>query len=373
MSLKKEIVSRPLGGAISLTDNESSKEIPPAKVLDEDEFVNRMERIIERDFFPDLPKLRAQRETELFLDTRDPAPQQHCEDGSLDTFLYSNTSEDNESFNKIMDKTRERHRRRYAWVFDSETKQLQLAAQPASEVSRRAGAPDPWGYRVHNLLMYYPEGTSPSTIGVREGEGRSVSHVNTRVPREILLKHAERPWKESAPPVVTAEAEAPVGDAGGAYTYLATPVIAPGVDASPLMTWGNIASTPVRLDADAVVTATPGPAFRMPDVSRREQIGIALSERASQRHRVRRTGGATPNIARFESPRNSPFGSGGRSRMTPAAVQMSPAARRLVGMAASGVGKKSDVDVSLRASYGGSTPSASVSAAGTPASHAGRA
>ena len=38
------------------------------KVLDEDEFVERAEKIIERDFFPELEKLKAQNE---FLEAKD--------------------------------------------------------------------------------------------------------------------------------------------------------------------------------------------------------------------------------------------------------------------------------------------------------------
>jgi hypothetical protein len=60
------------------------------------------------------------------------------------------------------------------------------------------------------------------------------------------------------------DAEPPDSKIGGIQTHkneLAlvqmTPQIAPGIDASPLMTWGDIESTPMILDA----RATPGTIF----------------------------------------------------------------------------------------------------------------
>ena len=52
-----------------------------------------------------------------------------------------------------------------------------------------------------------------------------------------------------------------------------------GVDMSPLMTWGSIEDTPLKVDD---VMATPGPQFKLPKISRREEIGLKLSEKASK-------------------------------------------------------------------------------------------
>jgi len=48
---------------------------------------------------------------------------------------------------------------------------------------------------------------------------------------------------------------------------------------SPLMTWGSIEDTPLKVDE---VMATPGPQFKLPKISRREEIGMKLSEKASK-------------------------------------------------------------------------------------------
>ncbi|KAF5838600.1 hypothetical protein DUNSADRAFT_2509 [Dunaliella salina] len=42
------------------------------QVLDEDEYVAQIEAIVERDYFPDIPKLRSQLEWEQAVNTGDP-------------------------------------------------------------------------------------------------------------------------------------------------------------------------------------------------------------------------------------------------------------------------------------------------------------
>ena len=49
------------------------------------------------------------------------------------------------------------------------------------------------------------------------------------------------------------------------YAYCATPQIEPGVSASPLMTWGEVESTPQRLESNTP-SRHAGPAFKIPQV-----------------------------------------------------------------------------------------------------------
>lgn len=52
------------------------------------------------------------------------------------------------------------------------------------------------------------------------------------------------------------------------------------------MTWGTIDGTPFRLDAgDTPRPNTPGNTFKMPEPKKREQIGLALAEKVSRKHR----------------------------------------------------------------------------------------
>ena len=132
------------------------------KVLDEDEYVSKIEAIIQRDFFPDLKKLKIQAAYMEAMETNDvvklreiyekysvgprvsssqrghatPAtfetPIRDFDDNmsihsasssssrkskkemeekeSLDEFLFKNTSEDNESFEEMIDEAKRKHR-----------------------------------------------------------------------------------------------------------------------------------------------------------------------------------------------------------------------------------------------------------------------
>jgi len=157
------------------------------KVMDEDEYVAKVEKIIERDFFPELEKLKAQSE---YIDARDrndletmsrleekysgvrpdtgrlasPAtfdtpvdapresdPRRPGESGdatekekeddgkteeekkeekiTLDKFMANHTSEDNESYLELQEESEIKHRVKNAWMYKDEALYLEMKAQ----------------------------------------------------------------------------------------------------------------------------------------------------------------------------------------------------------------------------------------------------
>merc|ERR1719232_2543509 len=155
--------------------------------MDEDEYVAKVEKIIERDFFPELDKLKAQSE---YIDARDrndletmsrleekysgvrpdtgrrlaspatfdtpvDAPRESDprrpegtedtaekdkEDGgktedkeeekiTLDRFMANHTSEDNESFIELQEESEKKHRIKNAWMYKDEALYLEMKAQ----------------------------------------------------------------------------------------------------------------------------------------------------------------------------------------------------------------------------------------------------
>ena len=58
-----------------------------------------------------------------------------------------------------------------------------------------------------------------------------------------------------------------------------------GVDASPLMTWGNVEGTPVRIDSDYI---PPGPSFKIPKIPMREKVAVKLADQVAKASRDRR-------------------------------------------------------------------------------------
>uniref|UniRef100_A0A6I8PJQ9 Ess-2 splicing factor homolog n=1 Tax=Ornithorhynchus anatinus TaxID=9258 RepID=A0A6I8PJQ9_ORNAN len=212
-----------------------------------------LQKIIQRDFFPDMEKLQAQREyleaeesgdlekmrqlaiklgSSLGKPVRDtplpyvtPAtfetPEVHAGPGaapslgrprasaraaeegkagekegskdtlpSLDAFLARHTSEDNASFEQIMEVAKEKEKSRHSWLYDAEAELAQRSQQnlavPSAEQqaleSSQAGV-EAWAYKAKNTLMYYPAGV-PDEEEAQPKKPREVLHRNTRFLRD---------------------------------------------------------------------------------------------------------------------------------------------------------------------------------------------
>eukprot|EP00124_Ichthyophonus_hoferi_P002641 Ihof_evm1s189 gene=Ihof_evmTU1s189 len=117
----------------------------------------------------------------------------------------------------------------------------------------------------------------------------------------------------------------------GGYGFVATPSPSPGMDASPMMTWGSVEDTPFRLGADDVDISS-GPIFSLPAEDMRERLANSVLAEKEKSKREK----AKPKTPRTLTSQ-SVGGLGG----------LSPAARRL---ASTALGKKG-TDGGLRASY----------------------
>lgn len=199
-----------------------------------------MEKIIERDFFPDLEKLKAQNEyleavekndvvkirdmhqkysgrrptTERLaspatfetplVHRNDPNPTSETPNTqptikpvaeqttlSLDQYLNSHTSEDNESFGEMMLESERRHREKYAYLYNEESKcqeeRDRLLALPSvekqCELPEKRLDVDTWSYTNRNYIMYVPDGVSltPEELVEMRAKSRDVVHSNTRL------------------------------------------------------------------------------------------------------------------------------------------------------------------------------------------------
>lgn len=288
-----------------------------------------------------------------------------------------------------MDKQHERHQEKYGWV-ENKAKEASLMLIEASKKDEDGKylvcpckrhwynpfcllgnfpAVQTWNYTVRNQLMYVPDGALMPPPPPK-GPPKEIASQNTRInanpslssaalasadpakrtdrdavwsmmaanDRQILeMRKAER---ESGRVDLADLLGTPKGIAAspkvGGYGFVATPSPAPGVDMSPMTTWGRLDGTPLLLDpTDTPLDLTPGPNFKVPDTPRREELAMKLADKANQAQKARKAA-RTPIHAGA-----SPYGRG------PA---LSPAGRSLL---ASKTGQRKSVgaDMQLRASY----------------------
>lgn len=423
MCSKALVVAKPKGAL--------GPEKKKVSVLDEEEYTEGIEKIIEKDFFPDLSKMKAQseymeamekndlvklRELELRFSRRpntdksiysSPSTFETPEPGSrpetqkhptvtltennleniayddsgpklhLDSFLSRNTSEDNQSFGQILAESEKKHREKHGWLFENETNRtkeendrlaLPNIETQAAITDGQAGV-DTWKYKTRNALMYVPDGVDYSAselLELKKKKPRKVVHENTRFKENPwnALKNREAMKQAASDKAVMhsgkfghdgKELEVAMTPRVNGYGFVATPSPAPGVEDSPFMTWGEIEGTPFQLTNETPLVPSDAPAFKIPDVPKRDQLAFQLAEKASKQHRDKKEN-ALRLASRFASPGTS------KGSAIERISSLSPAAQRLLG---SKIAVRSGTDKALRASYSPS-PTRSQSGDKTP-------
>lgn len=440
-------VFKPNKGVALVRSTTDPSKVRKLKVLDEDAYTAEIGKIIERDFFPDVPKLRAQNE---YLDALEennltklkelqeryqhrgsvrsvlrsiqtpstfetpsvepcatPVPSEsgHApekqgagaasesreafEEGSvtsesggqqlsLDAFLHKHTSEDNASFEVMVAEAERRHREKHAWMYRDEGAEAAPldamlegpAAKPALTGSSPTGpeaveddgtskALVTWRYTNKNSLMYIPQGAALTAEELRErGPGRSIVHAHTRLEHSPFDESANRAALAQAADAQAKALEGKLGVDGrelqpgtgspkvAGFGFVATPSPAPGVNETPLLTWGEIEGTPFLLDgSDTPLPRNPGgPQFRIPEPRSRERLALSLADGAARRSAARKNAALDRARSSLLSPRMSPSPKSPLDQLG----TMSPAARHL---ASAKLGISKGMDRALRASY----------------------
>lgn len=253
----------------------------PKKVLDEDSYTEALSQIIARDFFPGLLETEIQQEYLDALESKDTAwissasrrlqhvmtPGRHVRpssaklmiDGgrtpttfegdtpassvaptvvtnkprlntnmSLSKFQATYTSEDNESFYKLVDKQNQKKADKYDWLWRGNKlpskqmiKQKEVSEKLAltqglvddgferkrlaiKDRDDRPARPDTWNAAPHNGLMFEPEGLEDGvvTVAQRAEEAsrmapRSIEYANTRMPQIHVPQRPPSPTMSS--------------------------------------------------------------------------------------------------------------------------------------------------------------------------------
>lgn len=231
---------------------------------------------------------------------------------SVDEFVSRYTSEDNDSFAELHAQDLAALRRRYWWVWDAERQEAARAGRVLEDGTQqrrrlegegtfaasahrdtRPNRPDGWTFRAENSLLFTPrleaardtcrvpepepgqaaltgvaepalltDGSSPASLRRRSlrrahsrpapapkevhGDRTRFSADQQRRAREVDLGIRDPAHQHGE----LAESGGGGGGGGaGSYGYVATPSPAPGRTGSPIMTWGEVAATPLLLDS----------------------------------------------------------------------------------------------------------------------------
>ncbi|XP_038056598.1 splicing factor ESS-2 homolog [Patiria miniata] len=441
---EKALRAHPSGDEDESTDSKERK--PAKKVLDEESYLEDLEKIIQRDFFPDVSKLKAQKEylearerndlvrmRELALkyagagqtrpDTATPAPyaeatpatfetpdvnprlqtpsnqgadapareslpRQQTEEKddakkdqsnsslTLDRYLAKHTSEDNAAFEEIMATSAEKHRQKHAWLYEAEKTHQQeqkdmLALEgPKSMKPIEGSSVTTWGYKTKNAVMYVPEGLeeTPEEQIFKKPKVQQVVHKNTHFQGNPFIVKAGQ--SSTLAKSAAAKASMKTGRVGhdgkeinssdtprvNGFSFVGTPSPVPGAyNESPMMTWGEISDTPLRLDgSETPVHNTRGPSFTIANVPRKERLTLSLVEEVSKKHRAKKQKALQRVTESLVSPSPRRLGTLGTAERL---RTLTPAAQKLVNKKLSGF----KTDKALRQSY---TPSPARTPAG---------
>lgn len=380
----------------------------PKKVIDEDSYTEALSQIIARDFFPGLLESETQQEYLDALDSKDPAwissasrrlqhvmtpgrrrarrgtslapgaqtPRSYAGDTpvsvvtaasttktsaedkadavdinmSLGAFQSKYTSEDNESFYKLLDKQNSKRAQKYAWLWtgnklpskmqlkqkEVETKLLETRSLADDGFKRdrlaikdkddRPAQVDTWKARPNNELMFTPDGIEDemeTRMQRAEAESRAaprgVDYANTRMPPPKVSDDGSVPSSPSLSAVRDAIAGRRVlSDANSTTAGSETPRVngyAFVDDEEP--EYASAAAPKIDLGPG---DATPNP-FVIKEQSRREALHHRMVDRISQSKRLSSQVGLTGKVEKTPVPKfpSSPRVTEG---LTPAAQRL---------------------------------------------------
>lgn len=288
---------------------------------------------------------------------------------SLGAFQAKYTSEDNESFYKLLDKQNQKKMEKYAWLWagnklpsKQQLKQKEVEAKlletrghlrddgfkkdrlAIQDKDTRPAAPDHWKSKPHNELMFAPEGVDglvKSVADCAQAESRAppkaIIYANTRMPQaELPVPDRSRASSPSLSDIRAAIAgKRRPGDAES--TAAGAGDETPRVNGYAFVDDEEPEPEPVRRRLPEIklssADASPNP-FQLQEQRQREALHHRMVDRISQSKRTSARLGVTGKVERTPVPKfpSSPRVSGG----------LTPAAQRLWGRIDSAGRKASD-------------------------------
>lgn len=305
----------------------------PPKTLTEEDYTSAISTIIERDFYPDLSEMRLQskyldaveegnpiriataarklthkvggiegdREGETEEERRERILKEDVKGMRLDMFQAKYTSEDNESFNALVDEQNEKNREKYAWKYNGnkmlskqefliEQKRVLLLEDGTEQVvvtgekdTSKEGEDgwskeiQTWKWTPQNVLMN-PHPGIEDQFDPSQGQ-KLIRHQNTAIPSPSIPSGrtpAPSPSPSTVQDAIEGRIRANTPKVNG-YSFISTPT--PSELGAPKMTWGELSSTPVRLSGGEAEAPSP---FRLAEPTEREKLARKLAEKAQK-------------------------------------------------------------------------------------------
>ncbi|KAK9366353.1 nuclear protein DGCR14 [Lipomyces kononenkoae] len=227
---------------------------------------------------------------------------------SLNAFQAKYTSEDNESFHKILDERNQKNREKYAWLWNAnkipghrgtqylEWQRLNAGDQASSSTALsivsndqpsstalivsdgRAVKPDTWKAKPKNELIFGPDEGKLSYTALQSARAKEIVRMNTRfdgsesfgteTPSQLSRMPSPSPSMDSSD---TSSLRASTPRVQGYSFVSARPSPSPSELGAPPMTWGAIATTPVVSK------------FRIAETPKREELHHKLLSSMSKR------------------------------------------------------------------------------------------
>jgi protein DGCR14 len=299
----------------------------PPKILSEDDYTSAITTIIERDFYPNLSEMRKQTRYLDAVEEGNPihiataarrlttpytgeVPEEEDEEDKkerilredvlgmrLDSFQAKYTSEDNESFNSLLDEQNAKQREKFAWKFHGNKKltkqefaieqkkvllleegldgKVVVPGERTDEEGKWSKETQLWPWNPMNVLMNPHPGLEDQLPDPSQ-EQKLIRHDNTRVPQPPTTTGKTplpSPSISTIEDAISGRIRSDTPKVNG-YSFVSTPK--PTDLGAPKMTWGEITSTPISLNNEK-----PSP-FRIAEPSEREKLARKLAEKAQK-------------------------------------------------------------------------------------------
>ena len=312
----------------------------PPKTLSEEDYTSAITTIIERDFYPNLSEMRLQtkyldaveegnpiriataarrltnqigrttgeeEEEETEEERKERVLKEDVSGMRLDMFQAKYTSEDNESFNALLDEQNEKQRQKYAWKYNGnkllsnqefliEQKRVlllqdvsttQQVTVPGEKDLLQHNGEDSWSKEIQtwkwtpmNVLMNPHPGIEDQP-DPSQGQ-KKIRHKNTSIPSPNIptgRTPAPSPSPSTVQDALKGRIRADTPKVNG-YSLVSTPT--PSELGAPKMTWGELSAPPLTISTSSSSSVEKPSPFRLAEPTEREKLARKLAEKAQK-------------------------------------------------------------------------------------------